>query len=155
MINVFFINMTPRRLWGRLGPYRVSQILPCNLFFICETRAGPNRPQTKKGMFFRIFQLNFLWKPLFLANLTTSDRMFLTGMIKGHIYGPRPFIWAYNQVLMTYCSKVLACNAIGWWLIRNVIVFVHLHILLYTMQLFKVLVFNIEHIIPTDFEGYE
>ena len=27
-----------------------------------------------------------------LANLTTSGRVFLTEMVKGHIYGPRPFI---------------------------------------------------------------
>ena len=27
-----------------------------------------------------------------LANLTTSGRVFLTEMVKRHIYGPRPFI---------------------------------------------------------------
>ena len=31
-----------------------------------------------------------------------------TEMVKRHIYGPRPFIWAYNQVSMTFRSKVLA-----------------------------------------------
>ena len=53
-------------------------------------------------------------KPLFwaiLANLTTSGRVFLTEMVKRHIYGPRPFIWAYNQVSMTFRSKVLVCTA--------------------------------------------
>ena len=34
--------------------------------------------------------------------------LFLTEMVKRHIYGPRPFIWAYNQVSMTFRSKVLA-----------------------------------------------
>ena len=52
-----------------------------------------------------------LEKPLFwaiLANLTTSGRVFLSEMVKRHIYGPRPFIWAYNQVSMTFRSNVLA-----------------------------------------------
>ena len=52
-----------------------------------------------------------LEKPLFwaiLAKLTTSGSVFLTEMVKRHIYGPRPFIWAYNQVSMTFRSKVLA-----------------------------------------------
>ena len=52
-----------------------------------------------------------LEKPLFWAisaNLTTSGRVILTEMVKRHIYGPRPFIWAYNQVSMTFRSKVLA-----------------------------------------------
>ena len=52
-----------------------------------------------------------LEKPLYwdiLANLTTSRRVFLTEMVKRHIYGPRPFIWAYNQVSMAFRSKVLA-----------------------------------------------
>ena len=52
-----------------------------------------------------------LEKPLFwaiLANFTTSARVMLTEMVKRHIYGLRPFIWAYNQVSMTYRSKVLA-----------------------------------------------
>ena len=44
----------------------------------------------------------------FLVNLTTSGRVFLTEMAKRHIYGPRPFIWAYNKVTMTFRSKVLA-----------------------------------------------
>ena len=30
-----------------------------------------------------------------------------------HIYGPRPFIWAYNQVSMTFRLKVLACTKKG------------------------------------------
>ena len=37
-----------------------------------------------------------LEKPLFffaiLANFTTSGRVFLTEMVKRHIYGPRPFM---------------------------------------------------------------
>ena len=33
---------------------------------------------------------------------------FLTEMVKKHIYGLRPFIWAYNQVSKTFRSKVLA-----------------------------------------------
>ena len=52
-----------------------------------------------------------LEKSLFLAilaNFTTSGRVFLTEMVKRHIYGPRLFIWAYNQVSMTFRSKVLA-----------------------------------------------
>ena len=110
---------------------------------ICETRAGPNQPQTRRGMFFlqilNIFSMktaifgqidNFrsgvfmtfslkviahtsssLEKPLFLAilaNLTTSGRVFLIEMVKRHIHGPRPFIWVYNQVSMTFRSNVLA-----------------------------------------------
>ena len=31
----------------------------------------------------------------------------LTEMAKRHIYGPRPFIWAYNQVCMTLQAQVL------------------------------------------------
>ena len=56
------------------------------------------------------FKIYFLWKPLFFffANLTTSGGVFLTEMVKRHIYGPRPFIWAHNQVSMTFRSKVLA-----------------------------------------------
>ena len=52
-----------------------------------------------------------LEKPLFLAiwaTLTTSGRVFLTEMVKRHIYGPKPFIWAYNQVSLSFRSKVLA-----------------------------------------------
>ena len=52
-----------------------------------------------------------LEKPLFsdiLANLTTSGRGFLTEMVKRHIYRLRPFIWAYNQVSVTFRSKVVA-----------------------------------------------
>ena len=52
-----------------------------------------------------------LEKSLFLAilaNLTTSGRVFLTEMVKRRIYGPRPLIRAYNQVSMTFRSKVLA-----------------------------------------------
>ena len=58
-----------------------------------------------------------LEKPLFwaiLANLTTSGGVFLTEMVKRHIYGPRPFIWAYNQVSMTFRSKVLARTRKRW-----------------------------------------
>ena len=47
-------------------------------------------------------------KPLFLAKLTTSGRVFLTEIVKRHIYGQRPIIWAYKQVSMTFPSKVLA-----------------------------------------------
>ena len=43
-----------------------------------------------------------------LANFTTSGRVILTEMVERHIYGPRPFIWAFNQVSMTFRSKVLA-----------------------------------------------
>ena len=43
-----------------------------------------------------------------LANLTTSGRVSLTEMVKRHIYGPRSFIGAYNQVSLTFRSKVLA-----------------------------------------------
>ena len=50
---------------------------------ICETRAGPNHPQTRRGMVFCIFWIYFLCKPLFLANLTTFGRVFLTEMAKG------------------------------------------------------------------------
>ena len=52
-----------------------------------------------------------LEKPLvlgILANLTPSGRVFFTEMVKRHIYGPRHFIWAYNQVSKTFRSKVLA-----------------------------------------------
>ena len=51
-----------------------------------------------------------------LANLTTSGRVFLTEMVKRHIYGPRPLIWAYNQVSMsmTFRLKVLARTG-KWW----------------------------------------
>ena len=58
-----------------------------------------------------------LWKPRFwaiLANLTTSGGVFLTEMVKRHIYGPRPFIWAYNQVSMTFHSKALALTRKRW-----------------------------------------
>ena len=49
-----------------------------------------------------------LENPLFLAILakfTTSGRVFLTKMVKRHIYEPRPFIYAYNQVSMTFVQK--------------------------------------------------
>ena len=39
---------------------------------------------------------------------------FLTEMVKRHIYGPRPFIWAYNQVSRTFRSKVLARTRKRW-----------------------------------------
>ena len=58
-----------------------------------------------------------LEKPLFwaiLANLTISGRVFLTEMVKSHIYGPRPFILAYNQVSMTSRSKVLVRTRKRW-----------------------------------------
>ena len=45
---------------------------------------------------------------IFLANLTTSGRLFLTETAKRRIYGPIPFILAYNQVSVTFRSKVLA-----------------------------------------------
>ena len=45
---------------------------------------------------------------------TTSGRVFLTEMVKRHIYGPIPFIWAYNQVSMTFRSKVLARTRKRW-----------------------------------------
>ena len=35
---------------------------------------------------------------------------FQSEMAKRHIYGPRPFIWANNQVSMTFRSNVLACT---------------------------------------------
>ena len=57
------------------------------------------------------------WKPLFwanLPNLTTSCRMDLTEMVKRRIYGPKPFIWAYNQVSMTFHSKVVARTRKRW-----------------------------------------
>ena len=129
---------------------------------ICETRKGPNRPKTRMSMGCCRFKIYILWKPLFLANLTTSGRVFfmtemvkkhiygprpficskvlartssslekplfwailanlttsggvfLTEMVKRHIYGPRPFIWAYNQVSMTFRSKVLARTRKRW-----------------------------------------
>ena len=43
---------------------------------ICETRTGPNRPLTRKGMGFCILKIYFLWKSLFMASLTTSGRVF-------------------------------------------------------------------------------
>ena len=52
--------------------------------------------------------LYVLRKQLFLANLTTSVRIFFTEIVKRPIYGPRPFIWAYNQVSVTFRSKALA-----------------------------------------------
>ena len=56
-------------------------------------------------------------KPLFwaiLTNLPTSGWVVLTEMVKRHIYGPRPFIWAYNQISMTIRSKVLARTRKRW-----------------------------------------
>ena len=55
-----------------------------------------------------------LEKPIYLAILTTSGRVFLTEMVKRHIYGPRPFIWTYNQVSMTFHSKLLARTRKRW-----------------------------------------
>ena len=52
-----------------------------------------------------------LEKPLYLdilANLTTSGRVFLTEMVKRHICRLRPFIGTYNQVSMTFRSKLPA-----------------------------------------------
>ena len=49
-----------------------------------------------------------------LPNLTTSGRVVLTQMVKRHIYRPRPFIWAHNQVFMTFRSKVLARTRKRW-----------------------------------------
>ena len=43
-----------------------------------------------------------------MAILTCSGRVFLTEMVKRHIYGSGPFIRAYNQVSMTFRSNVLA-----------------------------------------------
>ena len=43
----------------------------------------------------KVLSRTSLEKPLFLAilaNFTTSDRVFLTEMVKRHIYGPIPFI---------------------------------------------------------------
>ena len=68
----------------------------------------PQPPPNSKGYGFCRFKIYFLRKPLFLANLTTSGRVFLTEMVKRHIYGPKPFIWAYNLVSKTFRSKVLA-----------------------------------------------
>ena len=68
----------------------------------------------------KVLSRTSLEKPLFLAILayfTTSEPVFfdrngqkalLTEIVKKHIYGLRPFIWVYNQVLMTFRSKVLA-----------------------------------------------
>ena len=58
-----------------------------------------------------------LEKPLvvnILANWTTSGQVCLTEMVKKHIYWPRPFILAYNQVSMTFRSKVLARTRKRW-----------------------------------------
>ena len=64
-------------------------------------------------------------KPLYLANLTTTGRVFLTEMVKRHIYGPRLLIWAYNHVYMTFRSQVLARtsssleNPLFWVILAN------------------------------------
>ena len=82
---------------------------------ILWTRTGPNAPKVVFEYFRSFYDLPFKssspyksWKKLLaiLANLTTSGRV--AEMVKRHIYGPRPFIWAYNQVSMTFRSKVLA-----------------------------------------------
>ena len=53
---------------------------------IYETRAGPNCPQTRRGIFFVDFKYIYM-KTAILANLTTSGRSF-TEMVNRHIYGP-------------------------------------------------------------------
>ena len=127
---------------GRFEFYLKKLRLWCEPFCICPylTRKylwNTNRPQpppNSKGYGLCRFKIYFLWKPLFLVNLTTSGRVFpekplfwailanlttsggvvLTEMVKRHIYGPRPFIWAYNQVSMTFRSKVLVRTRKRW-----------------------------------------
>ena len=101
--------------WNNI-PYGKIHLRQINLYdfknnkevFVKHEQA-PATPKLEGLWFFCRFQIYFLRKPLFLANVTTSVLVSLTEMAKRHFYGPRPFIWAYYQVSMTFRSKVLAC----------------------------------------------
>ena len=52
---------------------------------------APTAPKLEGVWFLQILNI-FSMKTAILANLTTTGRVFLTEMVKRHIYGPRPFI---------------------------------------------------------------
>ena len=68
---------------------------------------APTVPKLEGEWFFVDFKYIF-YETRFFTNLTTSGRVLLIEMVKRHIYGPRPFISAYNQVSVTFCAKVPA-----------------------------------------------
>ena len=67
-----------------LGPIKYKEV------FVKHEQA-PTAPKLKGVCFFCKFKIYFLRKPLFVANLTTSGRVFLTEMVKMHIFEPIPF----------------------------------------------------------------
>ena len=54
------------------------------------------------------------WPGSILANFATGNLPNLAESVKRHIYTPRPFIWAYNQVSMAFRSKVIARTRKRW-----------------------------------------
>ena len=83
--------------WTRTGPKVVFEYFR-SLYDLPFKSSSPCKLKSRKTAIFLDI----------LANLTTFRRVFLTEMVTRHIYGPTPFIWAYNQVCMTLRSKVLA-----------------------------------------------
>ena len=75
---------------------------------ICETRKGPNRPRFE-GILNISYMLMFLkittWA--FWPNSANFWWPNLTETVKRHIHTQSPFIWAYNQITMTFRSQVL------------------------------------------------
>ena len=59
------------------------------------------------GMVFCRFWIYFLWNCYFRPIWHLLVGCCFTEIVKRHIYGPGPFIWVYNEVSMTFCSKVL------------------------------------------------
>ena len=71
---------------------------------------APTAPQFERGIdylgYVHVLENNNVWT--FLPILTNFRWLNLAETHKRHIYTPRPFIWAYNQVSMTFHSKVVA-----------------------------------------------
>ena len=66
-----------------------------------------------RALDFRAFFRILVWK-ITQKRVLGRTLVCLTEMVKRHIYGPRPFIWAYDQVSMTFRSKVIARTRKRW-----------------------------------------
>ena len=69
---------------------------------------APTAPKLEGVGFFVDLKYIFYENRYFLPIWQVSVGCFFTKMVKRHMYGPKPFIWAYNQVSKTFRSKVLA-----------------------------------------------
>ena len=68
-----------------------------------------SRPQNSMGYGYLYILNIFAMKTAIFGQFENIfGRVYLTEMVKRHICGPKPLIWAYNQVSMTFRSKVLA-----------------------------------------------